>query len=315
MGKHVVVGAGKIGEGTARRLAERGHEVVVVTRRGTPVEGATSVTADASDRRRITEVAEGAQALYNCANPQQYSTWAKVWPPIANALLHAAEDSGAVLVTMNNLYGYGEVSEPMREDTPFRPTSVKGWLRARMWRDAKELNDAGRIRATEARASDYVGGQATSVLETTVLSRIATGRRPIWLGDPDAPHSWTYVDDAAATLVALGTDERAWGKPWHVPTPPPISAREAAVRAAELIGAPRPKLTRIPYPAFWTVGVFNANLRAMREMQYQFTRPFQLDSTVTEQTFGLTPTPTDDALRAATLAYKPAQAPDRNPVR
>src|SRR4051812_39888034 len=115
MSKHVVVGAGRIGAGTARRLAERGHEVVVVTRRGTPVEGATGVAADASDGPRLTEIAKGADALYTCANPQQYHTWPRVWPPIADALLHAAEASGAVLVTVNNLYGYGETAEPMRE--------------------------------------------------------------------------------------------------------------------------------------------------------------------------------------------------------
>jgi nucleoside-diphosphate-sugar epimerase len=306
MSRHVVVGAGRIGAGTARLLAQRGHDVVVVSRRGTPVEGATGVAADASDGPRLAEIAQGADALYNCANPQQYHTWAKVWPPIADAMLHAAEASGAVLVTMNNLYGYGEVTEPMREDTPFRPTTVKGWIRARMYRDAKQLHDAGRIRMTEARASDYVGGQDMSVLDTTVLSRIAKGSRPIWLGDPDAAHSWTYVDDAAATLAAIAVDERAWGRPWHVPTPPPISARAAAARAAELVGAPQPRLTRIPYPVFWAGGVLNPQLRAMREMQYQFARPFELDSRLTEETFGLTPTPLDDALRAATLAYRPA---------
>lgn len=307
MGKHVVVVAGKIGAGTARLLAAQGHEVVVVTRRGTPIDGTTGVAADASDGPRLAEIAKGADALYNCANPQQYHAWAKVWPPIADALLHAAEASGAVLVTINNLYGYGEVSEPMREDTPFRPTSVKGWIRARMYRDAKHLHDAGRIRMTEARASDYVGGQAMSVLDTAVLSRIATGGRPIWLGDPDAPHSWTYVDDAARTLVAIATDERAWGLPWHVPTPPPISARAAATRAAELIGVPAPKLTRVPYAVFWAGGLVSPQLRAMREMQYQFRQPFELDSRRTEETFGLAPTTVDDALRAATLAYRTSQ--------
>lgn len=304
MGKHVVVGAGRIGAGTARLLAEKGHEVVVVTRRGTPVKGATGMAADASDGPRLAEIAQGADALYNCANPQRYYAWSKVWPPIANALLHAAEASGAVLVTMNNLYGYGETTEPMREDTPFRPTTVKGWIRARMYRDAKELHDAGRIRMTEARASNYVGGREMSVLDTAVLSRIATGRRPIWLGDPDAPHSWTYVDDAAAALVAIAADDRAWGRPWHVPTPPPVSARAAAARAAELVGAANPKLTRVPYAAFWAGGVLHKQLRAMREMQYQFRRPFELDSRLTEETFGLSPTPLDDALRTATLAYR-----------
>ena len=74
-----------------------------------------------------------------------------------------------------------------------------------------------------------------------------------------------------------------------MPTNPAISAREAAVRAAELVGAAKPKLTRVPYAAFWTSGVFNRDYKAMREMQYQFTRPFHLDSSHTEKTFGRRP--------------------------
>ena len=34
MGRHVIIGAGPIGSGTARRLADDGHEVRLVTRRG-----------------------------------------------------------------------------------------------------------------------------------------------------------------------------------------------------------------------------------------------------------------------------------------
>src|SRR4051812_19405358 len=109
MGKHVVVGAGRIGTGTARILVGQGHEVVVVTRRGTAVDGAIGMAADASDGPALAGIARGADALYNCANPSQYHRWAKLWPPIANALLHAAEASGAVLVTVSNLYGYGEM--------------------------------------------------------------------------------------------------------------------------------------------------------------------------------------------------------------
>ena len=39
-----------------------------------------------------------------------------------------------------------------------------------------------------------------------------------------------------------------------------------------------------------TAGLVNPMAREMAEMDYQFYRPFHLDSTLTEQTFGLKPT-------------------------
>jgi hypothetical protein len=44
-------------------------------------------------------------------------------------------------------------------------------------------------------------------------------------------------------------------------------------------------------------GRFNPMMREMAEMDYQFYFPFHLDSTLTEQTFDLTATPLEVALR------------------
>src|SRR3712207_9184932 len=63
-------------------------------------------SVDASDADALTAATRGAVALYNAVNPA-YHRWATDWPPVAAALLTAAERTGAVLVTMGNLYGYG----------------------------------------------------------------------------------------------------------------------------------------------------------------------------------------------------------------
>src|SRR5262245_25855056 len=144
-------------------LLEAGHQVTVVTRTGTGPEGTRRVAADAADRDRLTELARGAQALYNCANPR-YHRWPTDWPPVAAAMLAAAESTGAGLVTMSNLYGYGPVDGPMTEDLPLAATTVKGGVRARMWHEAMQACEKGRVRVTEARASDFVGAGARSVM-------------------------------------------------------------------------------------------------------------------------------------------------------
>ncbi|MEV1332796.1 NAD-dependent epimerase/dehydratase family protein [Micromonospora costi] len=302
MALHVIVGAGPVGTATARLLAERGDRVRLVTRRGSgPAHPAVEpVAADAADADRLAELAEGAAAIYNCANPA-YHRWTTDWPPLADALLRAAERAGAVLATVGNLYGYGPVDGPMSEATPPRPNSVKGQVRARMWADALAAHRAGRVRVTEVRGSDYLGAGAQSVPTLLVLPRLLAGRRAVVPADLDAPHSWTYVGDVARTLVAAAGDERGRGRPWHVPSPPPVSVRALAARAATLAGTPAPKLSRMPRAVLWLGGLADPTAREMREVAYQFDRPFVLDSTAATATFGIEPTPSDDVL-AETLA-------------
>ena len=306
MSLHVIVGAGAVGSATARLLAERGDQVRLISRRGTgptDVTGVELVAADASDAQRLAELTAGASVIYNCANPP-YHRWSTQWPPMAAALLTAAEASGAVLVTMSNLYGYGPVDGPMTEDLPLRPSTVKGEIRARMWRDALVAHEAGRIRAVEARASDYVGAGATSLLTSVVLPKVVAGKRALVPADLDVPHSWTYVGDVARTLAVLGADERAWGRAWHVATEPAMPIREVATLAAELTSAPAPRLARMPAAVLWMGGSFDPTVREFRKMIYQFRRPFVLDSTAVTSTFGLTATPLATSLKGTVVALQ-----------
>ncbi|MDO3683013.1 NAD-dependent epimerase/dehydratase family protein [Micromonospora sp. C28ISP2-4] len=296
MALHVIVGAGPVGTATARLLAERGERVRVVTRRGTGPEhqAIERVAADAADADRLAALSEGAAALYNCANPE-YHTWQRDWPPLAAALLTAAERSGAVLATVGNLYGYGPVDAPMTEATPLAATGVKGRVRNRMWADALAAHRAGRARITEVRGSDYIGLGGKS-LPMMVLPKVLAGQRVFLPVAWDAPHTWTYLGDVARTLAAAATDPRAWGRAWHVPSAPPVSMRTVAERAAERAGAPTPRLTRMPYPVLWLGGLADPFAREMRETAHQFAGPFVMDSSAASETFGIEGTPLDRVL-------------------
>ncbi|WNM41156.1 NAD-dependent epimerase/dehydratase family protein [Micromonospora halotolerans] len=304
MALHVIVGAGPVGTATARLLAERGDRVRVVTRRGTgPTHPAIErIAADAADAERLTTLTDGAAALYNCANPA-YHRWPLDWPPLAAALLTAAGRNGAVLATVGNLYGYGPVDGPMTEATPLASTGTKGRVRNRMWADALAAHRAGRARITEVRGSDYLGAGGTS-LAMMVLPRALAGQRVFLPVDWDAPHTWTYIPDVARTLVAAATDERAWGRAWHVPSAPAVSMRDLATRAAALVGAPAPRLTRMPYPVLWLGGLANPMARELRETAYQFDRPFLMDSAPATATLGVEATPLDRAVKETVAALR-----------
>lgn len=307
--KYVVAGAGQVGHHLAERLAAQGHEVVVVTRSGagprTP--GVRRVAADAADAERLTELARGAAALFNCVNPP-YWRWPVDWPPMAASFLAAAERTGAVLVILGNLYGYGPVDGPITEESPLAATDTKGRVRARMWADALAAHEAGRARVTEARASDFWGPEGgNDHLGARFMPKLLAGRRLTHIASPDVPHSWTYLPDVGRTLATLGTDERAWGRAWHVPTLEPQTYRRMAELLAAEAGAPAPKISTIPHWLQRGLGVAVPLLRELEEVRHQFTRPFVLDSTAATDTFGLEPTPLDEAL-AATVAWWRANA-------
>ncbi|MCU0311772.1 MAG: NAD-dependent epimerase/dehydratase family protein [Acidimicrobiales bacterium] len=305
MGRHVVIGAGPTGRGTAVRLAESGHEVRLVTRRGTTVahDGIDAVAADASHAERMVEVTIGADAVYNCVNPP-YAAWATTWPPIAAALLAAAEANDAVLVTMSNLYAYGPGSaQPMTEELPLAAIGTKGRVRARMWQDALAAHEAGRVRVTEARASDFIGpGVVDAAMGERVVPMVLAGKRVRTIGDPDAAHSWTSTDDVARTLAVLGTDERALGRPWHVPTAPACSVRELVGVLADAAGVPAPPVSGVPRGVLVALGWFSPLMKELRETAYQFEHPFVIDASDAEAVFGLRATPLAETA-ATTVAW------------
>lgn len=307
MSQRIVIGAGPVGTATAALLADRGEQVRLITRRGTGPQHPRIelIAADASDAATLIRHSDGATALYQCAAPP-YHRWSAEFPPLADASLAAAEKTGAVLATVGNLYGYGAFDGPVNESHPLRPNSTKGRVRADMWNAAAAAHRAGRIRTVEVRGSDYLGAGANSSFTAMVLPAVLAGKRALVPADPDAPHSWTAIDDVARTLVAAADDEKAWGRAWHVPTAAPMSVRALAELTATLAGTSPARVGRMPYAMLWTAGLFDVNAREMRELRYQLDRPFVLDSAAASARFGIEPTPTETAMLATIRAHTEA---------
>jgi nucleoside-diphosphate-sugar epimerase len=317
MTHHLVLGAGGVGRATTAALVDLGHTVTLASRSGRVTDrpweaehpdSVEVVALEAGDSAGVMAAARGAASIVNAVNPPSYLTWEADWPPVAAATLAAAEATGAGLVIVGNLYGYGEVSAPMREGDPMRPAGHKGALRADMWTEALARHEAGRLRATELRGSDYFGPGTTkmsSYLNDIVIDSILAGRPPVVpVGRPDAPHSWTYVPDVGALAARLATDDRGWGSAWHVPTSPARTFTQAAADVARLAGVKPRRVFTVPRPLGTAAGVVVPFMRELRETRHQFERPFVLDSTLTQETFGLTPTPWEEALTVTIAARR-----------
>lgn len=304
MSDHLVVGAGPVGRHVAELLATEGKSVTVATRSGTDtgLAGVDHIALDASDAEALSTRADGAAVIYNCANPADYTTWAKFWPPLAKAFLTAAERTGAVYAITGNLYPYGPVDEPMREDMSDAATDHKGRLRAAMWADAKALHDAGRIRTVEVRGSDYVGtGVGDNGHVTRQIPGALKGKRAMVIGRKDQPHAFTDVLDVARLLVASAADESALGRTWHVPSNPPRTQEQAINDVLASIGKPPVKVSAIPGPIFTTASLVVPLVRELRQLSYQWTKPYLLDDSAARAHFGMEPTPWDEVCRRSAV--------------
>jgi nucleoside-diphosphate-sugar epimerase len=300
MALHVIVGKGPVGTTTADELVARGHRVRILSRSGgVSTDSVEHRQVDATDADAVARAATGAAALYNAANPA-YHRWAADWPPVAAALLAAAERTGASLVTMSNLYGCGRPSGRMSPASPAAATDTKGRVRNRMWADTLASHEAGRARVTEARAADFVGPRLSA--DHSHLARqlpaLRSGRRAWVIGDPDATRSWGYLPDVAATLATLGTDERALGRVWHVPSAEPRSQRQALDDLAAAMGVAPVPVSSVPWPVVRAMGLAVPVMREVVAIRHQFDQEFVIDATGTTSTFGLTATPWEDVVRA-----------------
>ncbi|AGL16064.1 NAD-dependent epimerase/dehydratase family protein [Actinoplanes sp. N902-109] len=292
---HVVVGAGPTGTATALLLAESGDDVRVVTRRGTGPEHPRIELAAADVTSGLPGLVKGAATLINCAMPP-YTRWPEEAPALSDALLNAAEQTGAGYVSLGNAYGYGPVDGPLTDDLPLRPVTVKGRVRAQMYRDGLAAHEAGRLRFAEVRAADYLGVGALSTFNLFIAPQVQAGQEIVIPADPDVAHSWTYTGDVARTLVAVARSERSWGKAWHTPQTSDVSVREIVARFAAVSGKPQPTVREMS-PLELHTAMADPVMVELAEMQYLFRRESVMDGSRTAAEFDLKPTPFDDVLR------------------
>lgn len=302
---HVVVGAGPLGLGVVRELRARSAPVRVVNRSGVAEVHADvdAVAADVTDHADARRACEGASVVYNCTNAP-YTDWQRAFPPIWEGVLAGAMAADATLVCADNLYCYGAVDGPLTEDLPWDAETRKGRTRAEMARRVLDAHEAGAVRATIGKASDFFGpGVRESAAGERVFGNLLRGKKAEVLGDPDQPHTYTFVEDFARALVVLGSDERAWGEVWHVPSPPTVSTREFVTRVAEAVGV-EPRLRVAPGWFVRLAGVVSSTMRELDEMRYEFEEPFVVSHEKFDTTFDLDPTPLDEAIEATVEWYR-----------
>ena len=296
---HVVFGTGPLGKWTARELARLGKQVRMVNRSGKAdrlPESIEVIASDAYDVKKNIELTKGAVAIYQCAQPHYYE-WTQKFQPLQRAILEAAATNSTKLIVGDNLYMYGSPrGQIIREESPVRPNSKKGQVRAEMAQSVMDAHEKGKVRAAIGRASDFFGPDDHDLTGFAILP--ALQNKPINLiGNIHRPHTFTYVADFGKLLATLGTRDEALGQVWFAPSNAPMTQAEFMELIEAELG--QSVTARVGGPmTLRFLGLFNREIKETVEMIFEWMEPYVIDSSKAQSAFGLQPTPMKEAIKS-----------------
>lgn len=299
----MIFGTGPLGLAVARHLSASGAPVRLVNRSGKAdaPKGAQVVAADATDPAVTRRVCDGASVVYHCATAA-YGRWARFLPPLMNGIIEGATAAKAKLIYGDNLYAYGPVDGPLSEDLPYRPVGPNTRARAEVATTLMNAHASGKVRAAIARASDFYGPYARESKAGDVVFRRALAGKPAQtVGDLDAPHTYSFVDDFASGMVTLGQREEALGQVWHIPNAETLTTRRFVEMVFAQVGGPA-RFQAAPKIAITLLALLIPPMAAVNETLYQSERPWLVDHSKFIRAFGGRPTPHEQAIEQ-TLAW------------
>lgn len=303
---HTILGInGTIGPHLAAELKKRKIPVRGVSRREYAGDWEHR-RADVTNMPDVLAAVDGSAVVYLLVG-LEYSldVWRRDWPVIMENVIEACLANNAKLVFFDNVYAYGLVKGAMTEETPMHPNSEKGKVRKQI---AERLLDAVKkhgLRGCIARAADFYGPDcATSALNSMLFERFAAGKPAFVMGRADKVHTYTFVRDIAPAVAMLGTDDRADGQIWHMPTSAEKWTGADWVNAAATAFGVKPKFQSVPTFMLRLMGLGNKLFRELVEMNYQFTHKYVFSSEKFERTFDLKPTPNQQGVMETVNYYK-----------
>lgn len=306
----VLGAAGRFGAAAVQAFAAAGWRVLAQQRRAPAAPlpaGVTLLNAALADTDALVARAAGAQVVVYAVNPP-YTRWDAELLPLFELGLAVAERLHARFVLPGNVYNFGAgMPALLREDTPQRPSTRKGELRAAMEAELQRRAAHG-LDSVVIRAGDFFGGGPGSWLDLVIAKDVARGRL-VYPGPADAVHAWAYLPDLARAVVAVAGDGGHRGClrlhfEGHAVTGRDfIAALDDAAASLGLRPSQGFALGGMPWTLLRMAGLVHPMLRELVRMRYLWQVPHALDGHALRSRVGPLPaTPLVAALRQSLQA-------------
>jgi uncharacterized protein YbjT (DUF2867 family) len=228
-----VVGAtGTIGSPLATALAQAGHDVVAVSRRGRRTDDESPISyvaADAADDGAIARAVDGAEVVYHLVHSLGQPNFEEADRAAARAVAAGAAAGGAKQIVY-----LGGLADERRDLSPH--------LRSRA--ETARLLAEGPVPVTVLGAAMIVG-EGSAAFETilALVNRLPVMVCPRWVSVETQPVALT---DVVRALLAVAGRVSTFGQSYDVGGPEVMTYRSMLERTARLRGK-RPLLIEVPF--------------------------------------------------------------------
>ncbi len=298
---HTIIGAGgNVGNLLAKDLNLLNKEIKLVSRNPKQVNKTDKLfAADMLDRKAMKSALSNTEVAYLVAGlPYKTKIWEEEWMACMRSVIDACKLHGSKLVFFDNMYMYNPAFlDNLTEETPIKPVSRKGMVRAKVAQYLLDQISIGNIDGMVVRSADFYGPEANnSVLTSLVINKLKDGKAAQWLYNDDKIHNFTYLPDAVKAISYLVDQKDSWNQIWHLPTTNErLTIKEIVALTANLINKPN-KLNLLSPSTINLLGLFISNLREVKEMSYQLKENYFFNSDKIASKYGLYATPYAEAI-------------------
>lgn len=284
--------SGVIGRELAKVLPKFTNEIRLVSRNPKKINNSDELfKANLLNREEVLKAVEGSEVVYLTVGLEyNINVWRRDWPIVMKNVIEACKRENSKLVFFDNVYSYGKVDGWMTEETPAKPDSEKGKVRAGLNEMIMNEVKGGNLKAIIAKAADFYGPETPlSFVNIMVFENFKKGKKAQWMLDENKKHSFTYTPDAGKGTAILGNTDSAYNQIWHLPTNKNVlTGKEFIELAAKAMGV-KPDYMVVKKWMLSMLGLFNKVIKENNEMLYQNSSNYLFDSSKFEQTFNYKP--------------------------
>ncbi len=295
-----ILGAtGPIGTELAKQLINYTDKIRLVSRNPKKVNVTDTVlSADLTNAEDVDKAIAGSQIVYlTIGFEYRTAIWKKTWPALMENVIAACKKYNSKLVFFDNVYMYDrDFLSNMTEETPVRPTSKKGAIRAEIAERLLDETRKGNLTALIARSADFFG-PSNSVLIETVYKNFKKAKKANWFADVNKVHNFTFYTDAAKGTAILGNTPEAYNQVWHLPTDSTQITGKQWIELFALQMNVKPSYMVVPEWLAGIMGIFVPMLKELKEMIYQYDRNYFFNSSKFDKAFNYKPLTPDEAVK------------------
>jgi nucleoside-diphosphate-sugar epimerase len=284
--KYLVLGAtGSVGYAFTYELLKQGIETDILVRNREKAEKLfynnpllNIHVGDVHDSELLMDVTSEMDIIFHGIN-YPYKDWHQFMKPVTSLVIKAARQNRSIILFPGNIYAFGNIGEPIREETFAVPSTKKGQLRFELENMLLEAADTGQCSVINLRLPDFWGPNVTNGLIKPLFGNAAKGKSMTWMVRADVPHQFVYTPDAARLFYMLSVESHL--PPYFVLNYGGKIVENVAGLANEIsreAGSPN-RLRLFSKTTLKILGWFMPVVRELNENIYQFENCIMLDDT------------------------------------